>query len=399
MTAEAPRVADVVPSLKLRGAEVFVQQLESVLRDKYNFRLFTLYNEGNPLPVGGRHLDISRGVSQGPGRRLRAALDLRRRVTAFGPRVIHVRGGDPLRLCVLAGLHRIAPLVYVRISEVPSNLRTPLRTLSIRAAYARVSVFVAVSESLRREMVEVFGIPPERIEVIPTGRLGPPLPSSEETSTIRDEVGARPGGPLVSWVGRLSAEKNPEAALAVARHLEKLAPEATLVVVGDGPLEQTIRARAGSNVTFAGARPDAARIIAASDILLSTSAHEGLPGVVVEALLSGVPVVANDVGGIGEAITDGETGLLVPASSREALARAVVRIAHDPALRARMAEKARRSAQRFEMGTVSEEYDLLYRKLGVLASGEDQRLTHTRRPPPRTDATSEPDAKDSQPPA
>ena len=98
-----------------------------------------------------------------------------------------------------------------------------------------------------------------------------------------------------------------------------------------------------------------------SDVLLVPSLMEGLPTVVLEALASGVPVVATDCGGVSEAMTDGREGLLVAPRDAEALARALERLWRDPALRARMGEAGRETAtSRFELDRQLREFLALY---------------------------------------
>jgi glycosyltransferase involved in cell wall biosynthesis len=83
----------------------------------------------------------------------------------------------------------------------------------------------------------------------------------------------------------------------------------------------------------------------------------------IEAALGGVPVACYDLGGIRDIVLPDETGILVPAGDTEAFAGAVSRLAHDPALRARLGDRAREWGKRFEIDTVAEEYARLYRSV------------------------------------
>jgi glycosyltransferase involved in cell wall biosynthesis len=109
------------------------------------------------------------------------------------------------------------------------------------------------------------------------------------------------------------------------------------------------------------ATPEVAERLRNSDVLLVPSLMEGLPTVVLEALASGVPVVATDCGGVSEAMTDGREGLLVAPRDAEALARALERLWRDPELRARMGEAGRQTAtSRFELDRQLREFLALY---------------------------------------
>lgn len=364
MSEPRPRVADVIPRLQLRGAEIFAQHLEAALRDRYRCRLLPLYGGPDRRAPTGVELDVVPGVPDGPGRMARAAWSLRERARAFAPGLVVAHGGDPLRYAVLAGVHRRAPLVGVRVAAVTPDLRTPARSRTLRWAYARVDAFVAVSRSLADELAEVFGVPRERIRVIANGRPAPPKITGDEREALRRSLGATPGDVLVAWVGRLVREKDPVAVAALSRQLAGLAPAARVAVVGTGPLEREARAAAGGDarIVFAGERDDAPQVIAAADLLVSTSATEGAPGVLIEALLAGVPVVAYDVGGVRD-VASGETGALVPSGDPMALATEVARLANDGAARAAASEAAARAAAPFRIEAVADAYDALYREL------------------------------------
>ena len=365
-----PRLADIVPRVQLRGAEIFAQHLEVALRDRFVPRLLPLYAGGGGLRawIGDEPpVDVAPGVAAGPGRLLRSRGSLRARIAAHEPDLIVAHGGDPLRHAVLAGAHRWAPLVYIRVAALTPDLRTPARSRSLRHAYDRVAAFVAVSGSLRDELTDVFGVPSERIRVIRNGRLAPPPVHEERRAEIRAELGAATGQALVVWAGRFVREKDPVAAVRLAR---RLPAGVHLAIVGGGPLEREVRDAAASvpGLTLVGERVDAPTLIAAGDLLVSTSRTEGAPGVFVEALLAGVPVVAHDMGGVRDVIGPA-TGALVAPGDEEGLAREVAAIATDPERRARAAAAAREAGVRFRIEPVADAYAELYLEL---ISGRDR---------------------------
>ncbi|MFL5736010.1 MAG: glycosyltransferase [Actinomycetota bacterium] len=356
-----PRLAHVIPRLELRGGEVTAQYLAAALEDRFESELFLLYGSDGPRPEGVRRVPTNAGIrstglrgASGLGE-LPAARSLGRRLRQWAPEIVLAHGGDPLRAAVTGGAHRRAPIVARRISSVPPELRTARRMRSLRRAYARVSMFVAVSESLREELLEVFGVPERRVTVIPPGRPEPPRLPVEERARIREELGAPPGSLLVLWVGGLVAEKDPAAAVALAERMRINSPPLVIAMVGDGPLAGPLRKLAvrTENVRLLGPRPDAARLMKAGDVLLSTSRTEGAPSTFVEALFAGLPIVAPDVGGVRELVQHGYNGLLAPPDDAGALADALGSIAIAEAPRAQMAAAARASAGPFEIGSVA----------------------------------------------
>lgn len=341
------RVADVIPRLQLRGGEVQAQHLANERASRSPSRLFTLWGDGVVAAVDG--LDIQQGPLTG-GRRT-VARALRANMRDFAPSVIVAYGGEPLRAAVRAHLDRIAPIVYVRISAVPPRLRRGIRGRVLRHAYAQVTSFIAVSRSLADELVDDFGVDPARVTVIHNARPRPAPLDSQRRSALRAEFGADLDDVLVTWVGGLVAEKDPEAVPRLARRVAPEEPTVRFAMIGDGPIVID-----PGPVHLEGPRSDVAEVIAASDILLSTSTTEGLPGVMVEASLAGVPIVAPDVGGISEIV--GETsGILVPPGDEPALANAIVLLARDPSLRARFAAGATERSGDFEIGAVGKAFD------------------------------------------
>lgn len=366
MTGSPPRIADIIPRLQLRGAEIFAQYLEVALRNRYESALFPLFGAGEG-PTVADHLRIVPGSPSHASRigALRAVRALRRNVGTFRPDIVVAHGGDPLRAATLARLHREAsPIVYLRVSSVPPHQRTGRRGRSLRAAYSHVAAFVAVSDSLRDELESSFAVPASKIRVIPNGRPKPSELSPDSCATLRAEAGARPGQILVAWSGRLVTEKDPLAAVALADRLRSHTPAIRLVMIGDGPLAGEVKgaAKGLDNVTFAGERSDAAALIGACDMLLSTSETEGAPGVMIEALLAGVPVVAPDVGGVAETVTS-DAGVLTTSRDADALADAVAMLVGDESLRRELSVGALAAGERFDIRLIADEFDALYSEL------------------------------------
>jgi glycosyltransferase involved in cell wall biosynthesis len=364
-----PRLAHVIPRLELRGGEVTAQHLAAALGDRFESELYLLYGSDGPRPEGVPITRTSAGVRNGG--LLAAGRSLGKRLRRSGPDLVLAHGGDPLRAAVAGGAHRRAPLVARRISSVPPELRTATRMRSLRRAYGRVSAFVAVSESLRAELVEVFGVPEDRVTMIPPGRPEPARITTEERERIRQELGAPPGSLLVLWVGGLVSEKDPAAAVALAERMRDSAAPVVVAMAGDGPLAGPLqRLVAGTpNVRLLGPRPDAPRLMQAADVLLSTSRTEGAPSSFVEALFAGLPIVTPDVGGIRELVQHGYNGLVAPADDPGALADVLGSIAIAEGPRAQMATAARASAAPFEIGAVAKRYaELLDRVLSEVGT-------------------------------
>ena len=142
--------------------------------------------------------------------------------------------------------------------------------------------------------------------------------------------------------------------LAAPRVLEQH-PNARFLLAGNGEERARLtalrdRLRLGDRVEFLGHVDDVPSLLAASDILCHPSLAEGLPNAIVEAMASGAPVIASDVGGIAEAVEHERTGLLIPPHDVPSIAAALGRLLESPALRERLATNGRQVArERFDL--------------------------------------------------
>ncbi|MBR0681523.1 glycosyltransferase family 4 protein [Roseomonas eburnea] len=181
-------------------------------------------------------------------------------------------------------------------------------------------------------------------------------PDAAARTTLRAELGARAEDCVVVVVSRLVRHKgHPE----LLRAMAATPANTVLWVVGERlasdhgedlePLFAQAEAALGGRIRRLGYRHDVARVLAAADVFCLPSHFEGLPMSVIEAMMTGLPVVATDIRGPREQVVDGETGLIVPPMQDGPLAAALSRLAADPALRARMGEAGRALAlERFD---------------------------------------------------
>jgi glycosyltransferase involved in cell wall biosynthesis len=201
------------------------------------------------------------------------------------------------------------------------------------------------AEAIRRELIA-----PERVRTIGVAvdgldrvRASANAGAPEARRLARIALGLPADAIVVGAVGRLTYQKAPEDFLAAMLALGR--PEVIGVWVGGGELAERVgrRARAlpGIRVVLAGERTDVLEVLPAFDVFALPSRYEGLPTVVVEAMICGVPVVATAVNAIADLVVPGETGMLVPPHRPELLAAAVRYLLDSPAVAARMAAAAR----------------------------------------------------------
>jgi glycosyltransferase involved in cell wall biosynthesis len=229
---------------------------------------------------------------------------------------------------------------------------------------------VAVSPQIKNDLVAYGVSPADKITVIPLGfDLEPFFGCQQYKGEFLRELGLDDGTRLVGIVGRIFPIKNHHLFLESAARVSSNADAVRFVIVGDGILRTEMENYARElsitdRVIFTGWRRDLPRIYAGMKVLVVCSDNEGTPVSAIEAMASGVPVVATRVGGLPDIITDGETGYLVPPRDPEALAGAVLRLLQDPELASRMGQAGQTMArERFAVQRLITDTETLYLRL------------------------------------
>jgi L-malate glycosyltransferase len=255
-----------------------------------------------------------------------------------------------------AAVPRHTPLILTEHTEGPWR-SWRARAVS-RWSYRRACRIVAVSAAIRNVLVDVYHVPPARIEVLPAV---PALPVRPRATRLGGEQSA-----VVGFAGRLIREKGVDVFLRAASLVAGVVPEARFVVIGAGRLRGELEALAGDlglleeRVRFLGFRDDAADLIAALDILAVPSRSDGTPLVVGEAMIAGVPVVVSRVGGLPDQVTHRQTGLVVDPEDPEGLAAALVSLLLAPDEARQLGEAGRAHAARFPHAAFVDRMEELY---------------------------------------
>jgi glycosyltransferase involved in cell wall biosynthesis len=242
---------------------------------------------------------------------------------------------------------------------------------AIETTLARITDrLVAVSPEVRDELVRLRVAPERKFSVI---RLGIELDRRVEFDGDPAEVRRRHGIPaekfVVGWFGRMTAVKRTEDLLTTLTGLRERGIDALLLLVGDGDDRARLEQRAhdlgiARSCLFLGYQESVAPWFAVCDAVILTSANEGTPVTIIEALAAGRPVVATRVGGVPDVVEDWETGFLVRPADTHAMAERLEILARDPARRAEMGRLGReRVLSRYEVARLVDDVDALYRGL------------------------------------
>lgn len=207
-------------------------------------------------------------------------------------------------------------------------------------------------------------------------KFRPSLLDESESMALRKEIGiAKEEGPIVSIIGRLVREKGYMDFAEAWGRVSQQFPEARVLIIGDtlesdrGGCATEFRQRlqdlgVQDSVIFAGLRSDVPALLAISDLFVLASWREGMPRSILEAMASGLPVIATNIRGCREEVVDGETGALVPRRDPSALAEQLTRLLGDAELRAKWGKAGRKRAEdRFDENLVIDRQEKIFRQL------------------------------------
>jgi L-malate glycosyltransferase len=229
-----------------------------------------------------------------------------------------------------------------------------------RRAFASSDAIVANSRLVDEYIRRVYGAPAERVRVVHNG-----IDLARFEARLRERPSTPP---TIVGIGRVVRQKNPDLFVAAARLLLREVPSARFRWIGDGPMRARISeelARDGlrDRVVFEGERGDVERVLAAADLLWLTSDWEGLPNVVLEAMASGLPVVATDVGGTSELFRSGMEGRLVEAGDAAAIAARSLSLLDSSELYAASSRAALASAGEFSVAAMVTKMEAVYEEV------------------------------------
>jgi glycosyltransferase involved in cell wall biosynthesis len=301
-------------------------------------------------PVTALHMPL--------GARPRLVLRLARLFRGLGIDVVHTHDDRPhLHATPAAWLARAGQVIHTRHHQGFNLTRRQMRLVGLAAR--GVDHFVCVSQDSARRAIEQ-GVPAGRVRTIANGidvqRFCCP--------------GPRRSGPAVI-VARLSPEKDLATLLRAVPQVRCQDPSFELEIAGDGPCRPQLEQLAGElalgqHVRFLGQVRDIPTLLARARLFVLSSQFEGISLTLLEAMASGLAIVATRVGGNPEVVADGVTGLLVPPGSPAALASALLQLWTDDARRDHLAEAGRqRAEQHFDVWAMVAAYERLYPHLNV----------------------------------
>jgi glycosyltransferase involved in cell wall biosynthesis len=363
------RLLQVVPTLQCGGAERMVVNLMTHL-DQKRFQVGAVVLAGseggtlerNLLDGGFKVWSLGKEAAFDP----RMVFRIRDVVRQFRPHVVHSH------LClhyVFPALAGCSSVRHVTTVHLPGDTKYSRVVLPLtRLAFRRGVIPIAVSGEVAEWVKRVCGV--QDCLVIPNGiPVGDYQHPVASRMVWRTEHGLSEEDVVFVCVARLEKQKNHAMLLEAFARALSVEPRAHLLLVGDGGCRKALERRAcelrlGGKVRFLGQRADVPQILGAADIFVLASHNEGNPLALMEAMATGLPVVATAVGGVPELIVDQKSGLLVTPGDCDGLASAMLRLFRNADMRRTMAVcSAEQAFQAFSASRMARAYMDVYERI------------------------------------
>lgn len=360
------KVLQIIQRPQLRGAEIFASQLSNqLIEEGVDVKMITLFPGDSILPFKGEVINLDRPISK----RLYDFVgwkQLANYIRKEGECVIQANAGDTLKYAAISkyiyGWKQ--PLVFRNANYISGFINSPLKKWVNYLWIRKCDHVISVSESCRNDFINVFKSHKNRASTVTIGTYDW---SNIKASTIKQELNIE-NEPLFINVGSLVPEKNHAFLIEVFHEFYKRGKTGHLIIVGNGKLSndlkrQTDRLNLSSRVHFLGYRDDAIELMKASDMLILPSKIEGLPGVILEALSCGIPVIASDVGGISDVIINGENGYCLKEQKIDSFIKAIENLLDNTTILNEFVSNGKQLVEeQFYMDKVSRQFIDIYKK-------------------------------------
>ena len=355
------KILQVIPYFCFGGAETMCENLTYALTNLgHSVTVVSLFPDRTP--ISGRMEEAGIRIlylDKKPGLDLSMFTKLAKIMRQEKPDVVHTHLNVIKYAAVsakLAGIRRSVHTVHnVAKEEAEGLLQKISNTVYFRLGW---SVPVALSPEVQRTVVSLYGMRAEKVPVIYNG---------VDLSRCMPKTDYALGAPVqLLHVGRFNYQKNHRGLLDAFSLILKQKPDCCLNLVGDGELQQEVEAYAEAlgireKVIFHGSQTNVYPYLQNADVFLLPSRFEGMPMTIIEAMGTGLPVVASAVGGVPDMLRNGESGLLV-SQEPQAVADAVLQLLQREDLRRTLGENAREDSKQFGAEYMAEAYCEIYNR-------------------------------------
>lgn len=369
------RILQLITRKQRRGAEIFACQLASALKEKgHEVEVLNLFGGDGDLPFDGE----VKSLQADPQKRFydwKSWRKLAEFIREFNPDIIQANASETLKFAVLSKIifGWKSPIVYRNANQISGFLRNGFQKNWNRFLLSQVDGIASVSEASASDMLQTFQLKNKPIRVIPIG-----IDSLEIDEKLDEELNLILPETYLIQIGGWVPEKDP---LGMIRIFEKLAPnqpDLHLIFMGSGILEKAMMesiqaAGLADRIHLIPNQQNIFPILRRAKALVMPSKIEGLPGVILEAMYCQIPVIAYQVGGIGELLQKGKTGFPVSKNDEAGFVQTIHEVlTHDPMALDQILHQAKNLvAQDYSIPKVADRFEQFYQE--VVYHHKDQR--------------------------
>lgn len=361
------RVMHLIHRLNAGGAENGVINLANNIDiNLFDFSICALVGNGALTHRLNKIRTTLFELNKGSGNDLHLPIRLFHLFNRWRPDIVHTHAWGTLCEGFLAA--KAARILVLIHGEHGTIQKKKHNILVQRMVWHFVDRVLSVSYDHAHQLTKTIGFPLDRIHVLANGVDHERFDSKKGGQHVRKHLNLRQDDIVIGTVGRLVPVKNQQLLIHSFSRLCNKYPNIRLMVTGDGPLRESLEQVAGEIICptrfrFLGRRSDVPEIMAAMDIFTLPSHSEGMSNTILEAMSSGLPVIATAIGGNPELVVHGETGQLIPVDNTHALTDAIAFLVENPAIRNRMGLAGRQRVEdRFSLQRMVANYQDLYHR-------------------------------------
>ncbi|QYA26042.1 glycosyltransferase family 4 protein [Gramella sp. MT6] len=322
------KIIQLIQRPQLRGAEIFACQLSSHLEELGNeVIVVTIFRGDSKLPFSGKIIELN--LKQGYRFfDFKGWKEFHKIIKEFKPDIIQANAADTLKFA--SSSKRIfkwsVPIIFRNANKMGDFINSSLKLKLNNFYLQKINSVISVSKECENNFRETFFFPHDEIQTIEIG-VEEVLPSGIPTDL--EKIFKK--GPVFCHIGSFVPEKNHKGLVKIFKRIVNNFPDSQLLLIGKGKLQEESKSlvydlNIESNIHFLNYRNDVFDILAHSTAYLMPSFIEGLPAVILEAMYCKTPVVANNVGGIGEVLIEGQTGWPISVGDEDKFVNAVADI-------------------------------------------------------------------------
>ncbi|MFD2514259.1 glycosyltransferase family 4 protein [Pontibacter locisalis] len=313
------KIIQVIQQPQLRGAEIFACQLSNhLMQQGHEVLMITIFKGDAEIPFNGKTIHLNRPLSL----RLFDFVGWKKFhkiIKEYKPDIIQANASDTLKFTTSSKFlfSWKVPIVYRNANKSGDFIDSRLKWKINKFYLDQLDFTISVSEECEKDFNKTFFYPEKKGNTVEIG-----IEDKEIGGIPRDLQEIFEKGPVLTNIAGFVPEKNHNSLINIFGKLVKDYPNAQLLLIGKGPLKETIKSKVKetgikNHVHFLGYRNDVLEILRYSNVFVMPSLIEGLPGVILEAMFCQTPVIANNVGGIGEVVMTGKTGWLIEKGNEE----------------------------------------------------------------------------------